>query len=181
MNVDTLIRQVTRNIKAQNGEIIELFNRCSDDLTSLVKKEATKSYPIDPTNQYTFPSDYYQTAFVTVDRMEYFLLPQRDFTRRGYKVWGNQFSLQNGPEVGEIDLFYHRTLNRLRLPDDIPEIEEPFHDLYVHFAIGQLQFKDEDYEYRPDALTRYYARKDEYQAYLSEKYQGAFEIQAVDR
>jgi len=59
-----------------------------------------------------------------------------------------------------------------------PELESFFRDMLVYYAIGHLQFKEEDYDERPDRLNRYYQRKQEYKSYLT-KQAGPHEIEDV--
>lgn len=47
------------------------------------------------------------------------------------------------------------------------ELEEMFHDLLVEYAIGKLQFQEEDYDERPDRMNQFYQRKQEYIRYLA--------------
>ena len=36
--------------------------------------------------------------------------------------------------------------------EDVPEIDSPYHDLLILYAVGQLQFMDGDYADRPDRM-----------------------------
>lgn len=49
------------------------------------------------------------------------------------------------------------------------ELEEYFHDMLIDYAIGKLQFQEEDYDERPDRMNRFNIRKQEYIRYLSSK------------
>ena len=37
--------------------------------------------------------------------------------------------------------------------EDVPEIDSPYHDLLILYAVGQLQFMDGDYADRPDRIA----------------------------
>lgn len=188
MKVSDIIRQVNRNIKASNGDILDLINRCLGDLALLVKKESSTNYTIVSGNSYALPADFHELVDVVMvntantDKQYTVLQPLKktDYTNKGYKIWGGNLSLQNGLDSGEIDFFYYRKLTQITTTDQIPEVDEPYHDLFIHYTLGNLQYMEDDYEFRPDALGRYYQRKDEYQAYLNGKQQGIYEIQVVD-
>lgn len=177
MTITDLMKQVRRTMKAENGDIIDLFNRCLDDLTPVAKKEAKIVYPITPDNNYGFPNDFFQEAHVFIEEDEYYLLPLRDKKRQGYKKWDGQISIQHGPESGTIELYYYRKLNRISVTTEEPELEEPFRDLLVLYTLGQLQWKAEDYEFRPDALERYYIRKQEYKRFVDQRHQEDYIIE----
>lgn len=51
--------------------------------------------------------------------------------------------------------------------NSVPELESHFRDLLIDYAISQLQFKEEDYDERPDRINRYLQRKREYLQFLS--------------
>lgn len=173
MQLVDIIRQVRRDMEEEPdaGDIVDWTNRCLDDLTPITKKEARMSYTIESTNEYPLPSNFHDFAYVIIGGVKYYPLTQDDFRQRGFKVWDGTLSIQEGPSSGTIDLYYYRKLARLSTTDTTaePEIDEPFHDLLILYAIGQLQFTEEDYEDRPDSMQRYYARKAEYANYMMKK------------
>jgi len=173
MDLADIIRQVRRDIEEEPdaGDIVDWANRALDDLTSIAKKEAKVSFEITPDNAYMLPENYHDFAYVVVGQELYDCLPQDNFTSRGFKVWGGTLSLQQGPSTGTIDLYYYRKLARLSTADTnaVPEIDEPFHDLLILYALGQIQFAEEDYDDRPDSMTRYQQRKAEYASYMMRK------------
>lgn len=177
MDVSTIIRQVTRNIKDQNGDIIDLINRCLDDLTPIDKREALKTTSVVVENKYELPSDLFQIYKVFIDDLTYNQIPLSDKTSTGFKRWEEEISFQDGPDAGTIELYYYRKLNKVSSTTDIPEIEEPFHDLFILFALGHLQWMKDDYEFRPDALNRYYQRKEEYRLHIERKDQEEYIIE----
>jgi hypothetical protein len=171
MKQSELINQVKRDLSqvAENADISEWLNRCLDDLTPVVKKETKTTYSIISANSYTLPNDFYDFAHVIVASEPVDRVSIDDSYNKGYKVWSGNASLQHGPSSGDIELYYYRRLNRLVNADDVPEVDEPFHDLLILYALGHLQFTEEEYEDRPDALQRYYRRKEEYASYLQRK------------
>lgn len=170
MKVSDLIRQVNRDTgdTYENTDIIDWFNRCSDDLSEIIKKEEKKITPITSENRYTIPSDFYDFHLMIVEneRFERVTLDSQD---KGFKLWSDEFSLNQAPDSGTIDLYYYRKLARLTVLDDEPEIPSEFHDLYILYAVGHMQFTEEDYDDRPDLLQRYYQRKDELNRYIHRK------------
>jgi len=166
MNVDEIIKQVTRDVdnSPENGDIVAWINRALADLTPIAKKE--KMLLLDATNQ--IPIDCFEIKHIFVNDRFLNKLDIEDNNGIGYKVWGNAITLQN--ITGPIQLYYYRTLAKVFYNTDIPEIEEPYHDLLVYYAIGHLQFKDEDYEDRADMLQqRYMPRKAEYKAFIDRR------------
>jgi hypothetical protein len=63
-------------------------------------------------------------------------------------------------------MYYYRRLNHMSTSDmdQEPELEPEYHDLLVHYAAGMIQFVEEEYD-RPDAMSKYKERKEEYVAY----------------
>lgn len=173
MELADIIRQVRRDLEEEPdaGDVVDWVNRALDDLTSIAKKEARTSFVITPENAYPLPSDFHDFAYVIVGQEIYDCLPQEDFWKKGFKVWGDVLSLQAGPDTGTIELYYYRKLQHLSSIDTaaVPEIEEPFHDLLILYALGQLQFTEEDYDDRPDSMIRYQQRKAEYANYMLRK------------
>jgi hypothetical protein len=168
----TIIRQVNRDIDDSyaNQDIIDWLNRCSDDLTPAAKKEKKTSFTIDSTNSYTLPIDLHRVAYVMVGDERYEPIQVTDKASKGFTLWEGKLSLQNGPDSGTIDLYYYKKLNKLNNPEDEPEIDEEFHDLYILYAVGQLQFTEEEYDDRPDAMMRYEQRKREFSAHINRKH-----------
>lgn len=181
MKQSELIKQVNRDLEEEYdaADINEWLNRCLDDLTPVAKKEAKANITITVDNSFLTPADLHELDYVEVNDCEYKLVPIRDKSSTGYKLWDGQLSLQNGPTDGTIDLYYHKKLTHLANPDDVPEIEEEFHDLLILYAIGHLQFTEEDYDDRPDLLNRYQQRKNEFASYVAQQRYRMTQIQVV--
>ncbi|MFE1630386.1 hypothetical protein ACFLFF_26975 [Brevibacillus reuszeri] len=173
MQLADIIRQVRRDLEEEPdaGDVVDWVNRALDDLTSIAKKEAKVSFPITPDNAYTLPDDFHDFAHVFVGQERFDPVALEIFGQTGFKVWNGTLSLQGGPSTGSIDVYYFRKLARLSTADTtaVPEIDEPFHDLLILYALGQLQFTEEDYDDRPDSMARYEARKREYANYMTRK------------
>ncbi|MBH0328264.1 hypothetical protein ABH14_00360 [Brevibacillus brevis] len=173
MQLVDIIRQVRRDLEEEPDadDIVDWANRCLDDLTSIVKKEAKQTYTIDSNNAYPLPPDFHDFAYLIIGGEQYYPVTQDDFRTRGFKVWGGTLSIQEGPTTGTMEFYYFRKLARLTTTNTAaePEIDEPFHDLLILYAVGQLQFTEEDYDDRPDFMQRYYARKVEYSNYVMKK------------
>lgn len=175
MNLSQIIAQVNRDFgdTYSNSDITDWVNRCLDDLSPLAKMEEKKVTDIQDSNVYELPDDLHEIRFVLVGGKEFNQIPLTDTRRQGYKVWAGELTTQMGPLIqpltGQVELYYYRKLNHLANTSDIPEIEEPFHDLLILYTIGQMQFEDEDYEDRPDYMTRYQQRKAEYASYVQRK------------
>lgn len=181
MNLSQLIKQTNRDVddSYSNADLTDWMNRALDDLTPLVKKESKQSYTIDSTNSYSIPTDFYETVHIIVDSNALDQVPMKDFDSIGYKVFADQLSLQNGPESGTIDLYYHRKLSKLVNADDVPEIEEPYHDLLILYAIAHSQYMDDEPQRQADAFNRYNVRKNEYEQYKANKNQYPSTIEVV--
>jgi hypothetical protein len=140
------------------------INRALDDLTSVAKREAKATL----TSPYTLPTDLHEIVYVIQDGQTLEEVAVNDPYTTGYELWGNSLTLQHTSD-SPIDLYYFKRLTKLTNDTDVPEIEEEFHDLLILYALGHIQFEDEDYDDRPDALGRYQARKQEYRQYIQKK------------
>lgn len=169
MKLSEIIKQVNRDTDEDydNGDIIDWVNRALDDLTSVAKMQAYKSYPDDQLNSYDIPVDLHDVGFVMVGDNVLSRISVRDKNRPGYKMWAGKLSLQN--ISGTIDLYYYRKLKHMT-PLDIdnePDLEPEYHDLLILYAIGKMQFAEEDYDDRPNSLQDYERRKRQYELYRS--------------
>ncbi|MED1948993.1 hypothetical protein [Brevibacillus centrosporus] len=195
MQLSDIIRQVNRDLDEDysNGDIIDWINRCIDDLAPIAKKEAKTTFAIDSNNSYTMPTDFLEFVDVLTVKADpdnaanrhYTVLtqlPQQDYTSTGFKYWAGTLSLQNPPSEGTIEVFYNAKPAYMAATNlnAVPQIDESFHDLFILYAIGQLQFTEEDYDDRPDTLNRYYARKAEFEAHTNRKTTGMYQIKVVD-
>jgi hypothetical protein len=167
LKLSDIIKQVNRDIDDSyaNADIIDWVNRCLDELTPIAKKEKKTAFTITSDNSYTVPSDWHDTALVVVDKTRYALLAQEDYDNKGYRQWESNISLQNGPDSGTVELFYYKRLTKLVNPDEVPEIEEEFHDLLILYASAHSQYADEEPERQQDAMMRYLSRKRDYETY----------------
>lgn len=193
MKTSDIILQVNRDLDEDygNGDIIDWINRCIDDLAPIAKKEAQTSFTITTANSYALPIDFLEMVDVLTvktdlnnnkERKTLTQLQQRDYDSVGYKVWGNALSTQNALDTGSIDVYYYKKpayLSTTNL-DAVPDIEESYHDLFILYAIGHMQFTEEDYDDRQDMLQRYYQRKAEYEAFINRKNMGQYQIRVVD-
>jgi hypothetical protein len=155
VNLTDLTKQINRDIddSYSNGDIKEWINRGIDDITPVAKKEArtTLTYP------YVLPADLHKIAFIKVNGVKV-----------EYDQWGDEITPKEGNQ-NPIDLYYYKRLTKLQNADDVPDFEEEYHDLLILYALGQIQYHDEDYDDRPDALNRYAQRKLEFQQYRERK------------
>lgn len=181
MKLSEIIKQVNRDVDDSypNADITQWINRALDDLTPIAKKEAKQTFTTRPI---AIPTDLHEVVQVVLNNNNSYevLAPVSaiDFTSKGYKVWGDEMSFQNVKD-GDIELYYYKQLSHLSNPDDIPGIETPYHDLFIYYAIGQMQFTEEDYDDRPDMLIRYDMRKQEYEAYKKQTNLQSHTIQGV--
>jgi hypothetical protein len=166
MKLSEIIRQVNRDIDDdyEASDITDWVNRCLDDLSPIAKKQAAAVIE----SPYTLPSDLYELRFVAQNNEFLDPLSFEDMDSDGYKKWGDSLILQNR-EQSSLTLYYYRKFNHVENADDIPELEDSFHDLLILFCLGNLQFTEEDYDERPDTFLRYNARKEEYQQFISKR------------
>jgi hypothetical protein len=165
MKINDILRQVNRDIDDQYNlqDVIDWVNRCLDDLTPIAKRQATAVLNAP----YTLPINTHELLFVSHHNQFLKKLSIGDAYSDGYKQWGDSLTLQN-LEPSPLTIYYHRKLAKVANGDDIPDLEEEFHDLLVYFCLGSMQFYDEDYE-RPDSFGRYQARKQEYIQYIDKR------------
>lgn len=156
MNLTELTKQINRDIddSYSNGDIKEWINRGIDDLTPVARKEAPKmtlNYP------YMLPGELHKIVHIKQNGMDV-----------EYELWAEEISLKDG-NTDPIDLYYYKRLKKLQNPEDVPDFEEEYHDLLILYSLGHIQYHDEDYDDRPDALNRYAQRKLEFQQYRERK------------
>ena len=53
--------------------------------------------------------------------------------------------------------------------EDVPEIDSPYHDLLILYAVGQLQFMDGDYADRPIVCKGYQERRQQYAVFREKR------------
>lgn len=166
MNLSKLVDEVNKDLDEsfESGELIGWFNRCLDDLTPIARIES--KYSTDLTAPVILPDDLYEIAFVLLDGSELYNVPVRDKTKSGYKVWGNELTLQNTPESSLLEVFYYKRLSHLEESEDVPEIEPSFHNLLVLYASYLSQYAEEEPERQIDAFNRYHKRKQEYETFV---------------
>lgn len=166
MKINDILRQVNRDIDDQYNlqDILDWVNRCLDDLTLIAKRQATTI--LDGT--FTLPTNLHELLFVSQNNQFLKKLSMTDENSCGYKQWGNSLTLQN-TDNSPLTIYYFRKLNRVANGEDVPDLEEEFHDLLVYFCLGSMQFYDEDYEDRPDSFIRYQNRKQEYIQFIEKR------------
>lgn len=166
MNLEQLIEEVNKDIddSLDSGDITEWINRALDDLTPITNCET--KYSVTLPSSISLPSDVFKIAFVLVDGTEVHNVPIRDNRSKGYKVWGNELTLQGGLESGVLEVFYYKRLSHLEANEDIPEIDPAFHDLLVLYATAHSQYADEEPERQIDAFQRYQQRKREFDLFI---------------
>jgi hypothetical protein len=140
------------------------INRALADLTPVAKKEAKATL----TSPYTLPADLHEIVYVIQNGQTLEEVAIYDHYKSGYEVWGDTLTLQHAADQ-PIDLYYFKRLSPLVNDTDVPEIEEEFHDLLILYTLGHIQFEDEDYDDRPDALGRYQSRKQEFSEFIQRK------------
>lgn len=170
MNLEQIIEEINKDLddEIENDELIGWINRCIDDLSPIARQEQKAVIEITETNDYELPDDFIKMFMVSVNGKRYDTLPLSS-NSTGYKVWGNNLSLSNGPSDGSIELYYYKRLSHLENMDDVPEIDPAFHDLFILYTIGHHQFMDDELERETDAFTRYNARREEYKLFMNKK------------
>jgi hypothetical protein len=168
MNLDQIIEEVNKDIDdtLESEVIIGWVNRCIDELSHITKKEDKKIADIAPENAYQLPDDYTDMVLLLVNGQQYDPVPIRNTISTGYKLWGNVLSLQNAPDSGQLELYYHRRLNHVETESDVPEIESSFHDLLILFTVAHNRFMEDEPGQETDAMSRYERRKREYQDFI---------------
>lgn len=166
MKVNDILKQVNRDIDDvyNLGDIVDWVNRCLDDLTSVSKRQSS----VVLNAPYTLPTNLHELLFVSQNNRFIKTLPMNDPYGEGYKRWGDSLTVQN-LDTSPLTIYYHRKLNKVSGGDDIPDLEEEFHDLFILFCLGNAQFYDEDYELRPNKLGEYEARKQKYIQYIEKR------------
>ncbi|WP_447579959.1 phage adaptor protein, partial [Acinetobacter baumannii] len=137
-----------------------------DDLTPFAKyqKSATISLLVDQ-KEYALPLDLIEIIhlFDEANQKTFHQIPMTDFTSIGYKRWGSNLIFQPIPkEATELDLYYYARLPRLVNPDDVPAIDEQFHDLLVLYAVAKAKYQDEEESMQNNAMQEYLMRKEQF-------------------
>lgn len=181
MNLSELIEEVNKDLddSLDNGDVTGWINRALDDLTPITKKEAKAVIGIAASM--ALPEDLFELSLLLTDEGELYPLTLRDKTSKGYKVWGNELTLQNGPSEGDIELYYYKCLAHLEEDEDTPEIDPSYHDLLILYAVAHSQYAEEEPERQIDAMNRYLARKREYESFILRKSFQSNEIIDVTR
>lgn len=173
MKYSEIIAQINLDMDESydNGDVIGWLNGCTRDLTPIAKKESKVVFPIVSSNTYTIPTDLHELHAVMIGDAEYNSLSVRDKTATGYTVWGTELTMKNGPQDGELEIYYYRRLPEITAAqlDQEPEIEPEFHDLYVLYGRAQMQFAEEEEEGRTSSMQLYNQRKREYAAFKSKR------------
>lgn len=154
-----------------NGDITDWVNRALADLTPIAKKQAKQTYTVTSANTYTLPTNYFDFAYITSGQERYDILPEGDFSNVGIKIWGDEFEFQLAPGLTSFTLFYYRKLSPLSTTNmqGVPEIDDQYHDLFIYYARGQMQYTEEDYDDRYDSLQKYQQRKEEFAQYMQKR------------
>ncbi|UYX53358.1 hypothetical protein M3Y14_04175 [Bacillus thuringiensis] len=166
MNLQELILQVNRDVDDifENGDIQHWLNRALDDITPIARSEkrVVLQYP------YTLPNDVQDMERVMQTNKIFPRIPVGEQYQQGYWVWGNELVIQGGNQQ-PIEVYYYKKLCHLKGMDDVPEIDSPYHDLLILYAVGQLQFMDGDYGDRPDSMQRYEQRRQQYAVFREKR------------
>ncbi|WP_420973743.1 hypothetical protein [Bacillus thuringiensis] len=166
MNLQELILQVNRDVDDmfENGDIQHWLNRALDDITPIarIEKRATLEYP------YTLPNDVQDIERVMQTNKVFPRIPVGEENQQGYWVWGNELVILGGNQQ-PIEIYYYKKLCHLKGMEDVPEIDSPYHDLLILYAVGQLQFMDGDYADRPDRMQRYQERRQQYAVFREKR------------
>jgi hypothetical protein len=165
MKVNDILRQVNRDIDDQYNllDVVDWINRCLNDLTPIAKRQASMSL----NSPFTLPTNLHELLFVSQNNQFLKKLSMEEYSNEGYKQWGDVLTTQN-TGISHLTIYYHRKLDKVANGEDVPDLEEEFHDLLIYFCLGSMQFYDEDYE-RPDSFGRYQARKQEYIQYIEKR------------
>jgi hypothetical protein len=187
-----VINQINRDIDEEydNGDIIDWINRCSDDLTPIARIQASQSYAITAvTDSFTFHETRHRDYSMKVtdshnESTFYYPVSVTDPQPKGYVAWGNSFTLQNGPTSGTITYYYYQKIAQMTLEQLNVEmqIDSEFHDLYILYGRGQIQFTEEDQKGnsdREDSMNMYLARKREFERHIRIKQATAETIEVV--
>ena len=168
MNLEQIIEEVNRDLDdtLENEAVIGWVNRCIDDLTPLAKKEALLITDANILNSYDLPEDLHEIGFVVADDTEYERIAFNDNANKGFKIWANTLFLQPAVSSGSVQLYYYKKLAHVAETEDIPEIEEQFHDLFVLYTVAYNQFMEEEPEKQADAMNRYNMRKRDFAEYV---------------
>jgi hypothetical protein len=166
MKVSDIYNQTTRDINDDYnlGDVIDWINRGLDDLTPYAKRQA--SITLD--ENFILPTDLHQLLFVSQNGQFLKSLPMSDSYSEGYKLWGDSLILQNTDD-SPVSIYYYRKLNHVKTSDDVPDLEEQYHDLLILFCLGNMQFHDEDYDSRQDSLVRYESKKLDYVRFIEKR------------
>ncbi|MCQ6307591.1 hypothetical protein, partial [Bacillus cereus] len=115
----------------ENGDIQHWLNRALDDITPIarIEKRAMLEYP------YTLPSDVQDIERVMQTNTVFPRIPVGEEQQQGYWVWGNELVLQGGSQQ-PIEVYYYKKLCHLKGMEDVPEIDSPYHDLLILYAVG---------------------------------------------
>lgn len=179
MDLSQIVEEVNKDLddSLDAGDITGWVNRALDDLTPLSKKAAKYVAPVSPV--ISLPDDLFEIELLMVNDEEFHLIDLRNKSDVGYKLWGNELTIQKGPDEGEIELYYYKRLSHLEDEDDIPEIEPSFHDLLVLYASAHSQYAEEEPERQMDAMNRYIARKREYQSFVMKNSNETYQVRLV--
>lgn len=179
MNLDQLVDEVNKDLdeSLDAGEITAWFNRALDDLSPITKKET--KYSVEISSSITLPDDLLEIVFVMADDSELYPVQIQDKTSKGYKVWGNELTLQNAPESGLLEVYYYKRLSHLSESEDIPEIESSFHDLLILYAVAHYRYADEEPELQMNAMNRYFQRKQEYESFVSYNSNTVYQVRVI--
>jgi hypothetical protein len=168
MNLEQITDEINKDLDdtVDSEDVLGWINRCVDDLSPIAKQESKQTIEITTTNSYELPEDLGELVLVLVNGEPYEAVVIGDSTSIGYQLWGKSLSLRNGAESGQIELFYYQRLAHLAETEDVPAIDEAFHDLFILYTVGHHQFADDEVERQNDALSRYYRRKNEFEAFM---------------
>lgn len=179
MNLEQLIEEVNQDIddSLDSGDITKWINRGLDNLTPIAKKEAKSNIEISPPIK--SPEDLFEIVHLFAGEDEYLPVPIKDRSSKGYKIWGDEITLQGGPETGEIEVYYYKRLTHLEDSEDVPEIDPSFHDLLILYAVAHSQFAEEEPERQIDAMNRYMQRKREFESFVARQSNETYQVRMV--
>ena len=148
------------------------LNMCNNKITNVAryKGRATMDYnPAIP--EISVPLDFHKPLkegflYFEGDELSYFDLNTRT-QRKGYRMWGNTLILQGISDEGTLEMYYYRKLPEFEgEPDEVPVIDNDYHDLYIYFtAARHVQSERDELETKQDFHRDFRDRKGEFEIY----------------
>lgn len=134
--VKELIRRTNRitDDEWDNIDLIDWFNQCqAEALAHVLYLPATADLPLSPSGVYTLPSDFKGDLDVVNSGTTF------DIFGKELRMYGNK------PPILTIE--YNKYPKKITTsPDQIPDMPEAFHDLYIFYGAMMAMLADEEHE-----------------------------------